>query len=124
MKSWVLVIKYVYTHTCVTNGAYQINSSNRKLHEVLHIWVLFNQTKYMVGSSKLLHSKGIQRSKLLIKGSLATYLVAAPYLHIHNYYHKKVTRISKGGFGHSIIYKKRLIEFSHSFTGQPNLWDY
>ena len=124
MKSWVLVIKHMYTHTCVSNNAHQINSSNKKLHEVLHIWGLFNQTKYIVGASIATSSKGIRISKLLIKGSLATYLVAVPYLHIHNYYHKKVTRISKHGFGHSIIYKKGLIEFSHSFTGQPNLWDY
>ena len=39
------------------------------------------QSKYIEGVSQLLHSKGIRRSKLLIKGSLATYLVAAPYLH-------------------------------------------
>ena len=70
MKSWDLVIKHVYTHTCVTNGAHQINSSNRKLHEVLHIWGLFNQTKYIVGASIATSSKGIRISKLLLRAVL------------------------------------------------------
>ena len=38
----------MYTHTCVTNSAHEINSSNRKLNEVLHIWFYkyLNQRKY------------------------------------------------------------------------------
>ena len=46
--------------------------------------------------------------------SLATSLVAAPYLLIHNYYHKRVAPISKGAYAlhYFLCYGVSKTEFS------------
>lgn len=69
--------------------------------------------------------------------SLATSLVAAPYLLIRNYYHKKVAPISKGAYAlHSLSTKRALERASealnlvaslnllfHFRLSFPGLWD-